>query len=338
MQTIYFHGTTPLNRTLILDEGFQLGSDGRFGEGIYLTPSIEVASSFGTALLVVEIDEEAICRLSYTEIATLFGEEIPTAEESLEVFLDEAEGFPQLREWVLSQGYFGCKIEYRPDDLELVVYDPAALLNYFAIEQTEAGWFPVKQFDPENEPLTHIGTLNPKDKGRFSYEGHGLSVSTCPEDWQRIAQLGSLPWHTFEKEGHRFLDFHNLLDSHRSLIVDWGLQEGYITEGTAYQVTYFDEEEDSELSSLYQSYEEAQAEADCYEVEPVSVEVLLPTTRLFNCLKCQIPLIITFDLLTTLFVEEVLQWDGVFWNDDYGYWSAPRAVIVPTQLSSWTIL
>ena len=206
MQMIYFHGTTPSNRSWILEEGFHLGRDGRFGEGLYLTPSINVALSFGSALLAAEIDEEAIYHLSYIEIARLFGETIPTDEDALDVFLDEAEGFPQLREWVLSQGYFGCEIEYRPDDLELVIYDSATLLDYFAIEQTEeVGWFPIKQFDPEYEPLTHIGTLNPKDKGRLSYEGHGLSVSTCPEEWQRIARLGGLPWHTFEKRRSSFL-------------------------------------------------------------------------------------------------------------------------------------
>ena len=87
---------------------------------------------------------------------------------------------------------------------------------------------------------------------------------------------------------------------------------------------------------LFETYEEALQEVE--DDLPVETQVLKATPRLLHRLNCQIPLGLTFDLLTTLFVEEELAWDGVFWEDDYGYLSAPRAVIVPQQLPTWTIV
>lgn len=356
MNNLYFHGTTDLNRQAILRHGFQEGRDGRFGSGIYFAKYVDLALDYGEALLACAIETSDLLTLDYLEIPALFGEELPSDGEALEAFLEEAEGFPALKEWVLAHGYKGCEITYHPNDAELVLYDDrliqwgmpievhwmpatssdssAKSFREVAGQRIEPIWFPVKQFDLEDEPLIHIGTLNLADKGEFSYEGHGLSVSTCPEEWERIAQLSG-HWHTLSKVNHRFLDFHLLTTDQRQWITDWGFDHGYVSLQTAYEVTVYDSEEDCDRVCLFETYEEALQEVE--DDLPVETQVLKATPRLLERLKCQIPLGLTFDLLTTLFVEEELLWDGVFWEDDYGYLSAPRAVIVPQQLPTWTI-
>lgn len=354
MNNLYFHGTTDLNRQAILRNGFEEGRDGRFGSGIYFAKYVDLALDYGEALLACAIETSDLLTLDYLEIPALFGEELPSDEEALEAFLEEAEGFPALKEWVLAHGYKGCEITYHPNDAELVLYDDRVIQWGMPIEvhgisdsscerprrevarpQLEPIWFPVKQFDEEDEPLIHIGTLNPADKGEFSYEGHGLSVSTCPEEWERIAQLSG-HWHTLSKVNHRFLAFHSLTMDQRQWITDWGLAHDYVSLQTAYEVTFYDCEEDCDRVCLFETYKEALQEIE--DDLPVETQVLKATPRLLERLKCQIPLGLTFDLLTTLFVEEELMWDGVFWEDDYGYLSAPRAVIVPQQLPTWTIV
>lgn len=357
MNTIYFHGTTNSNRQAILRDGFQEGREGRFGSGIYFAKYVGLALDYGEALLACAIETSDLLTLDYLEIPALLGEELPSDEEALEAFLEEAEGFPALKDWILAQGYKGCEIVYHPNDVELVLYDErliqwgtpievhwipatssdssAKSFREVARPQLEPIWFPVKQFDLEDEPLIHIGTLNPADKGEFSYEGHGLSVSTCPEEWERIAQLSG-HWHTLSKPNHRFLAFHSLTMDQRQWITDWGFDHGYVSLQTAYEVTVYDCEEDCDRVCLFETYEEALQEVE--DDLPVETQVLKATPRLLHRLNCQIPLGLTFDLLTTLFVEEELAWDGVFWEDDYGYLSAPRAVIVPQQLPTWTIV
>ena len=46
-----------------------------------------------------------------------------------------------------------------------------------------------------------------------------------------------------------------------------------------------------------------------------------------------------FDLLTTFYVEQVLNWDGIYWDDRYDPYdySAPRAVIFNSKLNSFQI-
>lgn len=341
----YFHGTTTHNQVEILRTGFELSENyGRFGRGIYLTDSLDAARSFGESILEVKVDTSQCLRLHYLEIPPLFGETIPTDEEELLSFLEEAEGFPQLASWVLTQGYTGCFIEYGEEDFELVIYD-LTCLQVISPVKTEINTprflndFPWMQFDLNEEELIHIGTLNPNDKGRFSYEGHGLSVSTCPDEWERIARLGGNPWHTLTKPSHYFLDFHALTFDQRQQIIDWGVENDYVCLGEAYEVLQYDEDGE-EYKILCETYEEALAEVVDEEDDaclPVRCEVLKATSKLEDRLQMDPSLGLAFDLLTPLFVEEVLDWDGVFWDDDYGYWSAPRAVIVPKALPTWTI-
>lgn len=86
----------------------------------------------------------------------------------------------------------------------------------------------------------HLGTLNPEDRGqRFSssLEYDGLSVSVCPVDWARIAELGGSPcWH-LENEEALFLDM--LAVKHdRDLMGEieaWGKQTGRIENITVYR-------------------------------------------------------------------------------------------------------
>lgn len=349
MKKTYFHGTTTVNQQRILTEGFKLRAEhGRFGRGLYLAETVDLASSFGEAVLAVAVDTSAFLMLHYLEIASLFNEPIPTDPEDLAAFLDEAEGFPGLESWATSQGYTGCVIQYADDESELVVYDLACVQDVVSLEAFQASderplfldQFPWMQFDLEEDELIHIGTLNPKDKERFSYEGHGLSVSTCPDEWERIARLGGKPWHTLVKPHHFFLDFHSLTVDQRQQIIDWGVVHHYVYLGEAYQVPQYDEYGD-EYHILCETYDEALAEVvdeegmDCL---PVRCEVLKVTSKLEDRLQMDLALGLAFDVLVPLYVEEVLGWDGVFWDDDYGDWSAPRAVIVPSKLSSWRIL
>lgn len=194
--------------------------------------------------------------------------------------------------------------------------------------------FPTKTF----KKLYHIGSLRLEDKGQQSQEGAGLTVTTHPEEWSAISEMitGAL-WEA-SKPNNRFLNMYKLSKKHKQSIIDWGVENGYVKTKAIYRVEYYDGDLDMEVYQEYDSREEAEEENDPKDIEEIR-SGLVATSRLTN--RTNYPgagPTIAFDLLTTVFVEDATQLDGVWWEDrlDVSVYSAPRGVIVPSRVSSWT--
>lgn len=187
------------------------------------------------------------------------------------------------------------------------------------------------------EQVFHVGTMNAADKGfqyRHSYEGHGLSVSVDPDEWERIARLGGLPHWSLVREGGRLLDAHALGRRWRRRIEDWGIEQGYVARIRALRVRWWDSEDECEYRSLHRDLAEARAEA-AGEGSVRSVVTLAATPRFDQRISMSADLD-CFDQLLGVYVEEQSDLDGVWWQDEYRELSAPRGVIVPSRLGRWT--
>lgn len=190
------------------------------------------------------------------------------------------------------------------------------------------------------DALFHIGTLDAADKGshfRSSYEGHGLSVSRDPEEWERIAKLGGLPWWELRRDGNVFLDAHRISKVLRSEIERWAIRSDYAVRERVWQVIYYDSELEAELAFLCTSRSAALEEQEALGDLDARIEphTTLKGTPRF-CEQTGLPVDLgQFDQLLVLWVEQETDLDGVWWEDDYGYLSAPRGVIVPSKLPHW---
>lgn len=188
--------------------------------------------------------------------------------------------------------------------------------------------------------VAHIGMLERADKQRssFSWEGHGLSVSVHPEEWEMIARLGGRPWWLLENSNGRFLDFWALTDAQREEISRWGVSGGYAEQRIMWAAGYYDDELESRMVSYHVTRELADEEAS-EQGDVEEVLVLHPTERLSARLGMRSPSD-CLDHLTVCFVEdECPTLDGVWWTDTYRPYalSAPRGVILPARLDDWAV-
>ena len=192
--------------------------------------------------------------------------------------------------------------------------------------------------------LTHIGTLNPADKGRVghSHEGSGLSVSTCPNAWEQICKLGGLPWWTLTKPGHQFLDWYGLSGKTRKEIHAWGAAQGLVVEGPVWQLSWYDSEQDEAVFVSFPT--EAAAKAEMGDDRTLSkVPAQWHATAALAAQSGHpdgeyLDLAFVSDMLAVAYAR-AQGLDGVFWRevlDVYAY-SAPRAVILLEKLGQWTI-
>lgn len=185
--------------------------------------------------------------------------------------------------------------------------------------------------------VVHIGCLNKANKRQNSLEGAGLSVSLHPAAWQQIAKLGGHDWHTLSKMGARFLDFHALSDAQQQEITRWGITNGYAEESIIYFRTWLDENEEPVTieSSVYNEIE-AELDEDETVQEKRGVKALPRLSA--ETMNINIPPFLVLDLLATIYAEQVLALDGVWWDDilDPAALSAPRGVINLTSLKSWS--
>lgn len=193
----------------------------------------------------------------------------------------------------------------------------------------------------------HVGTLSgapfPKP---FSHEGSGLSVSLHPEEWRKIARLGSNPVHVLEKSQGSFLDILKLSDSQASAMLDWAYSHGLGAEIEAYEVAYKEEDESGTLQDrflLITNGEIAEDEHRSMVEEGISAtieSIRVPSFTPFGEARIgfKVPLVFAKDLLISLWVEDVTELDGVWWNDvllPHSY-SAPRGAINLKSIPSWT--
>jgi 8-oxo-dGTP pyrophosphatase MutT (NUDIX family)/GNAT superfamily N-acetyltransferase len=233
-------------------------------------------------------------------------------------------------------------VQFQASDVEIwkIDIDPAEFnANMQASWVKKAAGFAFRSF----KKLWHVGDMNVKSKQPGSLEGSGLSVSIHPEDWMDIAEIGGDTWE-LTKPSNRFLNFHRLSKPQRKQLAAWGIQNGYLTEvANAYRWVYWDSEAEEERYIEFPTQEEAEAEMEGMgeggKVVPVKSIAYAGTDKLKQ--RTNNPsgdqTAVAFDLLVTVYAEEQLDCDGVWWEDTYdpANLSAPRGVIFPSKLSSW---
>lgn len=204
-------------------------------------------------------------------------------------------------------------------------------------------------------PLFHIGTMSPPDKGvrGDSYEGHGLSVSTCPEAWESIAKLGGQPWWTLESNstaGPRFLDLLATPTEAREKMVAWAVDRGFVIPCVGAKLSWYDADHEEMVYTTFDNPHSARLEfeamTDEYEGEPENAPALesyegwkLTPAGLAAVARTRAALDETPTMAAILYCESETDFDGVYWGDrlDVCALSAPRAVIFPSRLPDFTV-
>lgn len=193
--------------------------------------------------------------------------------------------------------------------------------------------------------VAHVGTMDREHKADGSQEGAGLSVSLHPVAWMRIWSLGDSGF-ILEGPG-RFIDAMSLTPEEKSMIIEWGMDQGLIEECTVYAVRYHDDELERSVEFEMPTMEAAEAEAEEYldaTIKPrqsTAATVKLAELSDHNPDRRgpqHIPTDFQFDLVLNLFAEkECADIDGVWWNErlDPERHQAPRGVILPSRIGQW---
>ena len=188
--------------------------------------------------------------------------------------------------------------------------------------------------------IFHVGTMDLSQKSEFSYEGNGLSISNCPDVWCRITE-GHTHGDCFQliKSDMKLLDYYGLTEAEKQGIQEWATEEGYVVPGKLYKSIFYGEDGE-EYFSLYNSFDAALEEAD-YEEECVKeVAGLLPTEKLLGQSLVEVELLDMPDIITELYAEQVLGYDGVYWDEvlDEMSYSAPRGVIFNDKIHDFQVV
>lgn len=207
------------------------------------------------------------------------------------------------------------------------------------IEGVGRGAFPMKTFDE----LFHIGTLNVSSKRNGSHEGAGLSITTEPRAWTQISSLVAGTLWRATKQGNNFLDYHRLNKANKAEMVDWGIANGYVEQQILYRNSWYDDELEQTVYQDFTTKEEAEIEAqEDFNGEIIPPKVIkkggiIATDALRVRVMNDAPPVMVMNLLSTVFAEDALSIDGVWWQDrlDVSAYSAPRGVIVPSKITTW---
>ena len=195
--------------------------------------------------------------------------------------------------------------------------------------------------------VTHIGTLNPSDKGVRgpSHEGLGVSFSMHPQAWESIARLGGNPWWEGNISSCKILDGYSFIDCNKEDLILWGEEEGMVQKVVAYLASWYDDEMESQMEAMFQSYQEALDEVgDLMDEESQvgdsiqKIEALAPTSDLVTAMAAPLsdigkPSLSALSDLATLWAQRS-GLDGIWWEDrlDPISYSAPRGVIFPKSV------
>ena len=193
--------------------------------------------------------------------------------------------------------------------------------------------------------IYHVGTMDINLKSSQSHEWNGLSISNCPQAWKEISGCYGTTWKLVPNEIEAsFLSFYDLDENDISMIKNWSLESGYFASSIEYRVYWYDEEYEEEHWFVFEESEKQEAldEYECRiaeEYEGVRFEEysdgLTPTEQLMNMSLTDVPVALYTDIAVMLYAEEVLECDGVWWEerfDPLGL-SAPRGVIFNSHLS-----
>lgn len=185
------------------------------------------------------------------------------------------------------------------------------------------------------EVLYHVGTFDSGHKKAQSLEGGGLSVSRDPLKWRSIAYLTGDVW-KLDVSDNRFLDYHELTDDQRRAINDYGVERGYLVPTTVYKVSYWDDEDEDTAYMLMTDLAEAEEEQEGIEGSEletldsyVASDSFPDSTVLEGSTQYE-------QIMAAVWVSEVAtDLDGVWWEDSYNEYSAPRGVLSMSKISEW---
>lgn len=205
------------------------------------------------------------------------------------------------------------------------------------------------------DTVYHVGTLNKDDRVRAeSQEGHLLSVSEHPDEWEEIAECGGDRWE-MTREGAVWLDAVALTDEEEAEISDWAVREGYAQETPLWRAWRFDTEAERWEYFLTPSEEMALSEVDEHDLEngkPPSADGKLvdPVTRLtltergLAAVGRMPEAAHALDAVIILWADTVLKPQnddlmGVWWHEDYApeILSCPRGGVFPDRLCEFEI-
>ena len=209
---------------------------------------------------------------------------------------------------------------------------------------------------PEGQ-LVHIGTMDPSAKGvrGDSYEGHGISVSECPEAWESIARLGGQPWWALSLEGKaleapRFLDWHRVTTATRAELVDWAAANGWCVPTNGFKVSWYDSDHGGRVYSTFEDRAKAVEEFEIMTSEYEGEASSGPTINEFAAWKLTAAALAALSrkradldetplMAALLYGERETSLTGVYWADrlDPACLSAPRAVIFPGRLAQFSV-
>lgn len=194
--------------------------------------------------------------------------------------------------------------------------------------------------NPQLTTVYHVGRLDqPRRMPAVSYEGSGLSVSLHPAEWRKIARghVGGDTWE-LTKEDPKFL---MATAANKKKAVDWAVANGWIAPQKRYRVSWFDDEMDDTMNIEFDSLEEAQEEADNYDVEPEEVDSFVLDKKgkaYWKQTFSSKPSNSFAKDFAIIWFAEANGYDGVWWNEklDPARLSAPRGVIFQSKLPEWT--
>lgn len=284
------------------------------------------------------------------------------------VYLNRYEGIPSARlDALRAAGLASAQLD-RLSDAEFKKKVPEAEDSYIILHTEDlyrVRWLPASDAEaapPADPPapaawvppqahlqqVTHIGHLDRQDKGWQgpSQEGEGLSFSTCPEAWERIAGLAGRPHWRASAEGWRLLDGHASLNDPQgaATLTAWGQEQGWITLKKAYEVHYWDDELQQLIQMPCADLDEALAEFEPFQDDDdprnrlVEKPLWCPTAKLCAHMSqppamANRPHALALQWVTTVWAQDH-DWDGVWWADALKpeQYSAPRGVLFANRV------
>ena len=219
----------------------------------------------------------------------------------------------------------------------VIRYYPFEGADPLTLSESAAPNWPTVHF----EELYHVGSMNPAHKRTGSLEGAGLSVSRHPESWMQIARgdVNGEIW-KLTKPNNTFLNFHALKPEQRQVLTSWGIQHRFVEGGETFLLPYYDEDFEEDREMEFDTHEDAVEEATYLGLDPATIKhdkaVLKPTPKLLSVTNNGRG--DALHLLSTIYVEAMLPFDGVWWADEFDpdRLSAPRGVICRGKVSEWT--
>ena len=195
--------------------------------------------------------------------------------------------------------------------------------------------------------MWHIGSLDPSLSDPTSFEGCLLSVSTCPDTWQRVARLSGPLW-KLSNPNASYLNAHVALENakFKQQMLDWAHKRGLVDFKTVVKVSEFDDEMDANLTFSFDSYEDAEEEFDMDELQytleqecPVMTDKALEDYSLHrNGIQYSLDYIL-IDWARQVLCPSDENIKGIYWADamDPSRLSAPRGGIFPDMMDHFEL-